>query len=61
MKIYYKDYCGTYSITLNSDGSARLRCHNGGKLQVNKTYKSLHGAKIALGKWCGGMPIRINN
>lgn len=59
MKTYYKDFCGTYSIAEHRDGTATLRCHNGGKLQVNKTYKSIQGARIALSKWCGGMPDKV--
>ena len=61
MKIYYKDSCGTYSINIHHDGTATLRCHNGGKIQVNKKYKSEKGAKIALSKRCGGMPIVVND
>lgn len=58
MKTYYKDSCGTYSIDEHYDGTATLRCRNAanGHLDVNKTYKSVKGAKIALGRYCGGMP-----
>lgn len=60
-KIYYKDYCGTYSITTHRDGTATLRCRDYyGNLRVNKTYKNENGAKISLGKYCGGMPTRVN-
>lgn len=62
MKLIYKDYCGSYSITEHTDGTATLKCRNNSNnnLDHNKTYKTTHGAKIALGKYCGGMPKQAN-
>lgn len=58
MKTYYKDGCGTYSIEEHRDGTATLRCRNSSNynLDVNKIYKTVKGAKIALARYCGGMP-----
>lgn len=61
MKTYYKDFCGTYSITEHRDGTATLKCYAypfyGGKvLGLCKTYKSEKGARIALGRYCCGLP-----
>ena len=58
MKTYYKDSCGTYSIEEHNDGTATLRCRNSSNynLDVKKNYKSAQGAKIALARYCGGMP-----
>ena len=58
MKTYYKDRYGTYSIEEHYDGTATLRCRNSsnGNLDVETTYKSVKGAKIALARYCGGMP-----
>lgn len=58
MKTYYKDGCGTYSIEEHYDGTATLRCRNSSNcnLDVEKPYKSVKGARIALAKYCGGMP-----
>lgn len=58
MKIFYKDGCGTYSIEGHKDGTATLRCRNSSnyKLDVKKDYKTVQGAKIALSRYCGGMP-----
>ena len=57
MKTVYKDWYGTYSITTHRDGTATLRCRNKwGQLNLKKDYKSEQGAKIALGRYCCGMP-----
>lgn len=60
MTTYYYDYCGTYSIKVHRDGSATLRCRNAvaGTLDLNQKYKSEKGAKIALARYCGGMPTK---
>lgn len=61
MKLIYKDYCGSYSITKCADGSAVLRCRNSanGHLDLNKRYSTINGAKRALSRYCGGMPKLI--
>ncbi len=61
MKKLYKDYCGTYSVTEHRDGTATLRCRNcvTHTLDFIKTYKTVKGAKIALAKYCGGMPDEV--
>lgn len=60
-KAIYKDCCGTYSITVKSDGTAVLKCSNVyGQRWHDKTYKSEKSAKIALGKLCGGLPAKLN-
>lgn len=60
MKTIYKDSCGSYSITVNYDGTAILKCSNVyGKRWYNKEYKTENGAKIALSRLCGGMPTRL--
>ena len=61
MKTVYKDSCGNYSITIQSDGTAVLKCSNAyGKRWYNKEYKTESGAKIALSRLCGGMPSKVN-
>lgn len=61
MKTVYKDSCGSYSITVKSDGTAVLKCSNAyGKRWHSKEYKTESGAKIALAKLCGGMPSKVN-
>lgn len=64
MKTYYKDCCGSYSITEHRDRTATLLCwatpfYGGKVLGLKKTYKSLQGARIALGRYCGGMPDKV--
>lgn len=61
MKIIYKDFYGTYSITQRRDGTATLRCRNAtnGNLDVFKKYKTVQGAKRALSRYCDGMPYEI--
>lgn len=61
MKIIYKDYCGSYSITEHRNGTATLRCRNNANnhLDVNKVYVSVRGAKVALSRYCGGMPLEV--
>lgn len=61
MKIIYKDFYGTYSITQRRDGTATLRCRNAttGSLDVFKKYKTVQGAKRALSMYCDGMPFEI--
>ena len=55
---YYKDSCGTYSITENADGSATLRCRNASNnnLDVNRDFQTVRGARISLSRYCDGMP-----
>ena len=62
MKTVYKDYCGSYSITEHRDGTATLRCRNSANnhLDVNKRYKTVRGAQSALGRYCGGMPTKLD-
>lgn len=57
MKKYYKDCLGSYSIETHTDGTATLRCFNGGN-KVKKDYKSEQAAKRALSRYCDGMPER---
>lgn len=61
MKIIYKDFYGTYSITQRRDGTAILRCRkaSNGNLNVFKKYKTVQGAKRALSMYCDGMPFEI--
>lgn len=61
MKIFYKDFYGTYSITQRRDGTATLRCRNASNcnLDVCKKYKTIQGAKRALSRYCDGMPFEI--
>lgn len=63
MKLVYKDYCGSYSITTHRNGTATLRCRNNanGKLDVNKNYNTVKSAKSALSRYCGGMPQQIGS
>ncbi len=60
MKTFYKDYCGSYSITEHDDGTATLKCRNNANnnLDVNKKYKSVMCAKRALSRYCDGMPTK---
>jgi len=60
MKTIYKDGCGSYSITVNYNGTATLKCSNVyGKRWHNKEYKNERGAKIALSRLCGGLPSKL--
>lgn len=56
MKIYYKDECGTYSITVHRDKTATVKHSGKGKKLFNKDYLNLESAKRALSRYCGGMP-----
>lgn len=62
MKTIYKDPFGSYSITEHANGAATLRCRNciSNTLDYNKTYNNVRGARIALAKYCGGMPSQID-
>lgn len=51
MKIYYKSYGVTASITPHRNGTATLKMSCGPYFKFKKTYKSLQGAKIAYGKF----------
>lgn len=54
MKRYYKDFYGcTASIEEHRDGSATLRMV-AGNTKTKKTYKTVHGAKVAIGKLSDG-------
>lgn len=56
MVLKWRDYCGTYRIIKHRDGSATLVCRDRyGFLTHKKKYISVRGAKIALGRFCGGM------
>ena len=50
MKLYYKSYGTTASITSHRNGTATLKM-SCGPFKFKKTYKSLQGAKIAYGKF----------
>lgn len=58
MKTYYKDGCGSYSITEHRDGTATLCCRNNVNYHLDhkKDYNTVRGAQIALARYCGGMP-----
>lgn len=59
---YYKDCAGTYRIRVHSSGRAHLSCSDyRGNRWYFKTYKTERGAKIALGRLCGGMPTLYNS
>ena len=54
MKKYYKDFYGcTASIEEHRDGSATLRMV-AGNTRTEKTYKSVRGARVAMGKLSDG-------
>lgn len=62
LKIYV-DSCGTYSIKIHRDGTASLVCRNNSNNRIDhiKRYKNETGAKIALARYCGGMPKEVRN
>jgi len=54
MKKYYKDVYGcTASVEEHRDGSATLRMV-AGNTKTKKKYKTVHGAKVAMGKLSDG-------
>lgn len=64
MKKIYTDGWGFYSIAVHRDGTATLKCTSVTffgmrKVWLNKKYKSLRRAKIALARYCGGMPDEV--
>ena len=58
-ELKYYDYCGWYTIKQKKDGDCvvmhRLASRPDMKVKVG-VYTTLRGAKIALAKYCGGMP-----
>ena len=53
---YFRDFVGKYTITTHRNGTATVR-HIGYKFK--KTYKTEHGARVALAKYCDGMPEEV--
>lgn len=59
----YYDYCGIYEIKQREDGAYTVYHRLASYLQkVVKVgaYKTIRGSKIALAKYCGGMPKVID-
>ncbi len=53
---HFRDFVGRYTITTHRNGTATVR-HIGYKFK--KTYKTYNGARIALAKYCDGMPEEV--